>query len=102
MLYGDVEMIELEKIGGIGEYEAQDYVQDDKNSTLSTGVGNVQKTKNVRNSEKLYKVPNGKAFLIDRGKTIEVRTERNLAHLLKEKYESVMESRYFGKGELRL
>lgn len=91
-------MIELEKVGGIGEYEVENYVQNDKNSTLSTGVANVQKTKNVRNSVVIYKVPNGKAFLVDRGKTIEVRTERNLANLLREKYESVMESRYFGKG----
>jgi len=70
-------MIELEKVSGIGEYE-------------------------VEKAKGLYKVPGGKAFLVERGKTIEVRTERNLAKLLREKYESVMESRYFGNGGIEV
>ena len=50
----------------------------------------------------IYRTPGGKAFLVDRGNTIEVRSERNLAGLLREKYESVMESRYFGKGGIEV
>lgn len=76
-------MIEVDKISGIGEYEAEEHKED-------------QKTQIV------YRVPGGKAFLVDRGNTVEVRSERNLANLLREKYESVMESRYFGKGGIEV
>ena len=39
-----------------------------------------------------------KVFLVVHGNTIEVRTDEKLGKLLREKYESVMLSRYFGKG----
>lgn len=51
----------------------------------------------------IYKVSEeGKAFLIVRKNTIEVRTDRKLSGLLREKYESVMESRYFGRGGIEI
>ena len=51
----------------------------------------------------VYKVSEeGKAFLVARKNTIEVRTDRKLADLLREKYESVMESRYFGRGGIEV
>ena len=37
-----------------------------------------------------------------RKNTIEVRTDNKLRDLLREKYESVMESRYFGKGGIEI
>ena len=43
-----------------------------------------------------------KAFLVVRKNTIEVRTDRKLGQLLREKYESVMESRYFGRGGIEI
>ena len=49
----------------------------------------------------IYKI-NDKAFLIERKNTIEVRTDRKLADHLREKYESVMESRYFGRGGIEI
>lgn len=76
-------MIELGKISGIGEYETENRTEDQKIQVI-------------------YRTPGGKAFLVDRGNTIEVRSERNLAGLLREKYESVMESRYFGKGGIEV
>lgn len=76
-------MIEVDKISGIGEYETEEHKEDQKTQTV-------------------YKVPGGKAFLVDRGNTAEVRSERNLSSLLREKYESVMESRYFGKGGIEV
>jgi predicted DNA-binding protein (MmcQ/YjbR family) len=76
-------MIELGKISGIGEYETENRTENQKMQVI-------------------YKTPGGKAFLVDRGNTIEVRSERNLAGLLREKYESVMESRYFGKGGIEV
>lgn len=44
----------------------------------------------------------GKVFLVDREKTIEVRTDEKLGRLLRGKYESVMESRYFGRGGIEV
>ena len=43
-----------------------------------------------------------KVFLVDNEKTLEVRTDEKLAENLKEKYESVMESRYFGRGGIEI
>lgn len=43
-----------------------------------------------------------KAFLIVNKNTIEVRCDAKLGQLLTSKYESVMESRYFGKGGIEI
>ena len=44
----------------------------------------------------------GKVFLVQNKNTIEVRTDFKLGKLLREKYESVMESRYFGRGGIEI
>ena len=43
-----------------------------------------------------------KAFLVINKNTLEVRTDEKLGKLLREKYESVMESRYFGRGGIEI
>ena len=43
-----------------------------------------------------------KAFLVVNKNTVELRTDDKLAKLLEEKYESVMESRYFGRGGIEI
>lgn len=43
-----------------------------------------------------------KPFLIVNKNTIELRTDQKLGQLLIKKYESVMESRYFGRGGLEI
>ena len=43
-----------------------------------------------------------KVFLVENKNTIEVRKKKKLAEFLKEKYESVMESRYFGRGGIEI
>lgn len=43
-----------------------------------------------------------KVFLVINKNTIEIRTDDKLGQLLKEKYESVMESRYFGRGGIEI
>ena len=43
-----------------------------------------------------------KVFLVDNEKTLELRTDEKLAENLKGKYESVMESRYFGRGGIEI
>ena len=50
---------------------------------------------------KISKV-NDKAYLVENEKTIEVRTDEKLGKLLIEKYESVMKSRYFGRGGIEI
>ena len=70
---------DISKVTGIGEYDGED---------TATGM--------------TYLVPNGKIFCLVRPNTIEVRTDENLKKLLMEKYESVMESRYFGKGGIEI
>lgn len=72
-------MIKVEEISGIGEYTIE-----------------------KRGEDKLYSVPEGKVFLVVRPKTIEVRCDNKLSGVLREKYESVMESRYFGRGGVEI
>lgn len=66
---------EIEKVGGIGGFTRE---------------------------ENKYFVLGGKAFLVVNKNTIEVRTDENLKKLLMGKYESVMESRYFGRNGIEI
>ena len=60
-----------------------------------SGVGDfIEKNEKER---KLFLV-GGRVFLVVRKNTVEVRTDKNLRKMLCERFESVMESRYFGKG----
>jgi len=52
-------------------------------------------------SREVYKA-DGRAFVVVNKNTIEVRTDEKLGKLLREKYESVMESRYFGRGGIEI
>lgn len=76
-------MIEVEQISGIGEFVKT--VEKDGEST-----------------REVYAVPDGKAFLVVRAKTYEVRSDKKLGDKLREDYESVMESRYFGRNGLEI
>lgn len=71
--------INVEKITGIGEYER-------------AGWG----------GRELYSVPGGKAFLVLSERTMEVRTDPALGEKLQGEYESVMQSRYFGRGGIEV
>ena len=64
-----------------------------------SGIGEFEKTQEKQRV--LYTV-NEKAFLVENANTIEVRTDGKLGKLLREKYESVMESRYFGRGGIEI
>lgn len=72
-------MIELEKVTGIGEY-----------------------THEKKGDDILYSVPEGKVFLLVGAKTVQVRCDGKLSRLLREQYETVMESRYFGRGGIEI
>lgn len=75
-------MIDLEKISGIGEWTEKKYGEKGK--------------------DRIFEVPGGKAFLVVRPKTLEVRCEGRLGRKLMDDYESVMQSRYFGKGGIEI
>lgn len=70
----------IDKVGGIGEFLVEELV-DKKGKKMGVKY-----------------LVGEKAFLVVRKNTIEVRIDERLRNLLVEKYESVMESRYFGKG----
>lgn len=71
-------VFDISKVAGIGEY-----------------------TEKQEKERTLY-LKNDKAFLVVNKNTIEIRTDEKLAKLLEEKYESVMESRYFGRGGIEI
>ncbi len=64
---------------------------------IGTRIYDVKQEKN----RDLY-LKDGRTFLVMRRNTIEVRCDRRLSEKLKEKYESVMESRYFGRGGIEI
>ena len=76
-------MIRSEEISGLGEFSVKERVE-------------------YEQTEYLYLAPGEKAFLIVRPKTIEVRTDEKLGKMLREKYETVMQSRYFGRGGIEI
>ena len=71
-------VFDLSKVTGIGEYSEKQ-----------------EKDRTIYNK-------GDKAFLVENKNTIEIRTDDKLAKLLEEKYESVMESRYFGRGGIEI
>ncbi len=83
---------DITEVGGIGEFTLE-----------KIPVGKEPDVEEVA----VYRVPNqddgaAKAFLVVRKNTFEVRTDKKLRDLLRERYESVMESRYFGKGGIEI
>lgn len=75
-------VFDISKVTGIGEYTTKTEKHDEKERIL------------------FYK--DDKVFLVENKNTIEVRTDGELRRLLAEKYESVMESRYFGRGGIEI
>ena len=71
-------VLDLSKVTGIGEYTKKQ-----------------EKDRTIYNKD-------DKAFLVENKNTIEIRTDDKLAKILEEKYESVMESRYFGRGGIEI
>ena len=71
-------VLDVSKISGIGEFDKKEEKDRD-----------------------LY-IKEGKTFLVVHRNTIEVRSDVRLMSTLKERYESVMESRYFGRGGLEI
>ncbi|MBR6532218.1 MmcQ/YjbR family DNA-binding protein [Candidatus Saccharibacteria bacterium] len=64
-----------------------------------SGIGEF--TKKTEKERELFFV-NEKVFLVLNKNTVEVRCDEKLGKFLREKYESVMESRYFGRGGIEI
>ena len=64
-----------------------------------TGIGDYTQ-KNEKERTLYFK--DDKVFLVVNKNTIEIRTDDKLGKLLCEKYESVMQSRYFGRGGIEI
>lgn len=64
-----------------------------------SGIGEF--SKKTEKERELFFV-NEKAFLVLNKNTVEVRCDEKLGKFLREKYESVMESRYFGRGGIEI
>lgn len=64
-----------------------------------SGIGEFSK-KSEKERELFF--VNEKAFLVVNKNTVEVRCDEKLGRFLREKYESVMESRYFGRGGIEI
>lgn len=72
--------LEIKKISGVGEFFEEE----------------------MKEGRKFVAGEAKKAFLVVRKNTIEVRTDGRLGEKLKSEYESVMESRYFGRGGIEI
>lgn len=75
-------VFDISKVSGIGEFTSKAEIHDEKERNLY--------------------LKDDKVFLVVNKNTIEVRTDAELKKLLTEKYESVMESRYFGRGGVEI
>jgi hypothetical protein len=81
---GEEMNFEIKSVSGIGEYNVEDLMKREEKI-------------------KIFSAINGRAFcVLNDDKTIEVRTDKNLSKFLREKYESVMQSRYFGRGGIEV
>lgn len=68
---------------------------------VSEVAGTSEYTEKQEKERTLY-LKDEKVFLVVNKNTIEVRCDGELAKTLQEKYESVMESRYFGHGGIEI
>lgn len=67
------------------------------------GAFGVRERKQNGQTEQIYYTgANEKVFLVVRPKTLEVRCDEKLGKVLREKYETVMQSRYFGRGGIEI
>ena len=66
-----------------------------------SGIGEYERREEPKKERVLY-LRGEKVFLVVNKNTIEVRCDSGLSKLLTEKYESVMVSRYFGRGGVEI
>lgn len=67
-----------------------------------TKINGIDKFETKREKERALFLVDEKVFLVVNNNTIEMRCDSKLSKLLCEKYETVMESRYFGRGGIEI
>ena len=67
-----------------------------------SGIGEFSVFKENEDSVSIFYKVNNRVFLVLNKNTLEMRTDEKLKKLLIGKYESVMESRYFGRGGIEV
>jgi len=67
-----------------------------------SGIGEFSVFKENKDSASIFYRVNNRVFLVLNKNTLEMRTDEKLKKLLIGKYESVMESRYFGRGGIEI
>ena len=65
-------------------------------------INGIDKYITKRDKDRTIFLKGDKAFLVENKNTIEVRCDERLSQVLQEDYESVMESRYFGRGGIEI
>ena len=91
-------MIEVAKVSGLGEFGVRERREDgNEGQQPRRQGGEVGQTEYI-----YYTVPGERVFLVVRPKTLEVRCDEKLGRVLREKYETVMVSRYFGRGGIEI
>lgn len=65
-------------------------------------VSGIKEYREEVDKERTLYYKNDRVFLVVNKNTIEVRCDRQLIKTLQEQYESVMESRYFGRGGIEI
>ena len=97
---------DLGEVSGIGEYFVEELTLGEGDDTEKVLVCKVEAGADEEKVDKVdsedYVDEGPRAFLVVRKNTLEVRTDAKLRDLLREKYESVMVSRYFGKGGIEI
>ncbi len=65
-------------------------------------ISGINNAKEKQEKDRTLYFKNDKTFLVVNKNTIEVRCDHELSKNLQEKYESVMQSRYFGRGGIEI
>lgn len=92
-------MIKIEEISGIGEFVEKKHGEKGEDrvfEVVATGEKDISETADEKG------LVRGRAFLVLRPKTLEVRCDGKLSKVLRDKYETVMESRFFGRGGVEI
>ena len=99
-------VFDVSKVSGIADFTEEKKILGEGDDAEEVTVYRVAAGGKEERKDKLdsaeFVDEGARAFLVVRKNTLEVRTDRKLRDLLREKYESVMESRYFGRGGIEI
>lgn len=95
-------VIDVAGMSGLGEFEVRERRVGGAKNQERGGEKTEVEGQGGRTEYIYYTVPEERVFLVMRPKTIEVRCDEKLGRVLREKYETVMVSRYFGRGGIEI